>query len=34
MSIFKRVRDILHAKINELLDEFEDPIEMVNQMIR
>lgn len=34
MSIFKRVRDIIDAKINELLDEFEDPIEMANPMIR
>ncbi len=34
MTIFKRVRDIISASINELLAEIEDPEKMVHQMIR
>ena len=34
MSIFKRIRDIVDARINDLLDEFDDPIATGNQMIR
>ena len=34
MSIFKRIRKIISANINELLDEVEDPETMIRQMIR
>jgi len=34
MSIFKRVRDITVASINEILDKVEDPVAMLNQYLR
>ncbi|WCK55269.1 PspA/IM30 family protein [Aneurinibacillus sp. Ricciae_BoGa-3] len=34
MSIFKRVRDITMAAINEAMDHVEDPISMLNQYMR
>ena len=34
MAIFKRVRDIVSASINDLLARVEDPESVVNQMIR
>jgi phage shock protein A len=34
MSIFKRVRDITMAAINEALDHVEDPVSMLNQYMR
>ena len=34
MAIFKRVRDIISARLNDLLDGIEDPEAMINQMIR
>lgn len=34
MSIFKRIKDIVDARINDLLDGLEHPIDMINQTIR
>ncbi len=34
MAIFKRIRDIISASINDMLDGVEDPEKMVNQIIR
>ena len=34
MSIFKRIRDITLATINDLIDRSEDPVKMLNQYIR
>lgn len=34
MGIFKRVKDMTRASINELLDKVEDPVVMLNQYIR
>ena len=34
MSIFKRIKDIISANINDLLDKFEDPENIIDQMIR
>jgi phage shock protein A len=34
MGIFKRVRDITLAAVNEMLDHVEDPIAMLNQYMR
>ena len=34
MGIFKRIKDIVTANINELLDKIEDPEQMIDQMIR
>ena len=34
MSIFKRIKDIISANINALLDKFEDPENIIDQMIR
>lgn len=34
MSIFKRIRDISAASINDLIDKAEDPVKMLNQYLR
>lgn len=34
MSVFKRIRDLTVASVNELLDKVEDPIVMLNQYLR
>jgi phage shock protein A len=34
MSIFKRIRDISAASINDLIDRAEDPVKMLNQYLR
>ncbi|NDI35120.1 PspA/IM30 family protein [Chengkuizengella sediminis] len=34
MSIFKRIRDISSAAINDLIDKAEDPVKMLNQYLR
>lgn len=34
MSLFKRIRDITLATINDLIDRSEDPVKMLNQYIR
>ena len=34
MGIFKRIKDIVTANINDLLDKFEDPENMIDQMIK
>jgi len=34
MALFKRIRDITAASINELLDKAEDPVKMLNQFLR
>lgn len=34
MSIFKRIRDITLASINDLIDRAEDPVKMLNQYLR
>ena len=34
MGIFKRIKDIISANINDLLDKFEDPEHMIDQMIK
>jgi phage shock protein A len=34
MSIFKRIRDISSATINDLIDKAEDPVKMLNQYLR
>lgn len=34
MSIFKRIRDVSAAAINDLIDRAEDPVKMVNQYLR
>lgn len=34
MSIFKRIRDISAAAINDLIDRAEDPVKMLNQYLR
>ena len=34
MAIFKRIREIISASINDLLDATADPEKMINQMIR
>ena len=34
MGIFKRIKDIVTANINDLLDKFEDPEHMIDQMIK
>ncbi|MEW9668767.1 PspA/IM30 family protein [Ammoniphilus sp. 3BR4] len=34
MSIFRRVKDITKATVNEMLDHVEDPIMMLNQYLR
>ncbi len=34
MALFKRLRDITMASVNDLLDKAEDPVKMVNQFIR
>lgn len=34
MSIFKRIRDISTATINDLIDRAEDPVKMLNQYLR
>ncbi len=34
MALFKRLRDITMATVNDLLDKAEDPVKMVNQFIR
>ncbi len=34
MALFKRLRDLTMATVNDLLDKAEDPVKMVNQFIR
>lgn len=34
MGIFKRLRDLTTASINDLLDKAEDPVKMLNQFLR
>ena len=34
MALFKRVRDLTMASVNDLLDKAEDPVKMVNQFVR
>ncbi|WP_223070400.1 PspA/IM30 family protein [Paenibacillus caui] len=34
MGVFKRIKDITKASVNELLDKVEDPIVMLNQYLR
>jgi phage shock protein A len=34
MGIFKRLRDLTFASINDLLDKAEDPVKMLNQFLR
>ena len=34
MALFKRLRDLTLATVNDLLDKAEDPVKMVNQFIR
>jgi phage shock protein A len=34
MALFKRVRDITAANVNDLLDRAEDPVKMINQFVR
>ncbi|AWB45943.1 phage shock protein A [Paenibacillus sp. CAA11] len=34
MGVFKRIKDITKASINEMLDKVEDPIVMLNQYLR
>lgn len=34
MALFKRVRDITAATVNDMLDKAEDPVKMINQFIR
>lgn len=34
MAVFKRIKDIISASINDMLDGVEDPEKMVNQIIR
>lgn len=34
MSVFRRIKDMTKASVNELLDKLEDPIVMLNQYIR
>lgn len=34
MGIFKRMRDLTAASINDLLDKAEDPVKMLNQFLR
>lgn len=34
MSIFKRIRDVSMAAINDLIDKAEDPVKMLNQYLR
>lgn len=34
MALFKRVRDLTMATVNDLLDKAEDPVKMVNQFVR
>ncbi|MDF2668564.1 MAG: PspA/IM30 family protein [Paenibacillus sp.] len=34
MGVFKRIKDMTKASVNELLDKVEDPIMMLNQYIR
>ncbi len=34
MGMFKRVRDITAASVNDMLDKAEDPVKMINQFLR
>ncbi|KYP81742.1 PspA/IM30 family protein, partial [Ferroacidibacillus organovorans] len=34
MAIFKRIRDITAASVNDMLDKAEDPVKMINQFLR
>src|SRR6478609_4904517 len=34
MGVFKRIKDMTKASVNELLDKVEDPIVMLNQYLR
>ena len=34
MGIFKRMKDLTKASVNELLDKVEDPVIMLNQYLR
>lgn len=34
MALFKRIRDITAASVNDVLDKAEDPVKMINQFLR
>ena len=34
MGIFKRIKDIIGANINDLLEKFEDPENVIDEMIK
>jgi len=34
MAMFKRIRDITAASVNDMLDKAEDPVKMINQFLR
>src|SRR6478609_6558540 len=34
MGVFKRIKDMTKASVNELLDKVEDPVVMLNQYLR
>ncbi|MHB1629952.1 MAG: PspA/IM30 family protein, partial [Bacilli bacterium] len=34
MAVFKRIRDITAASVNDMLDKAEDPVKMINQFLR
>ena len=34
MGIFKRIKDMISANINDLLEKFEDPEHVIDQMIK
>ncbi len=34
MALFKRIRDITAASVNDILDKAEDPVKMINQFLR
>ncbi|MCY0875218.1 MAG: PspA/IM30 family protein [Firmicutes bacterium] len=34
MALFKRIRDITAASVNDMLDKAEDPVKMINQFLR
>lgn len=34
MALFKRIRDITSASVNDMLDKAEDPVKMINQFLR
>lgn len=34
MGVFKRIKDMTKASVNDMLDKVEDPIVMLNQYLR